>query len=367
MTFIRLVSTATAALVCLAGTAMAQDYPPYPEQRPLSPGRQGPIAEGMENTPNGGRPEINSVDDMLEVSGYTAPLAIRYATLAALQADGEWGTTLFYRCKNTPGGTALNAPYPQPLEVFDGVYSIGNHANNIWAIETSDGIILLDTLGSEADAHAFIVGNMMRLGLDPEDIALILVSHGHGDHTGGVNYLRELSGARIAMPQIEWEPLAERGAMPEMAEGDFYLTDGMEITVGDRTLTAVMTPGHTPGTISLIIPVTWNGEAHMATYGGGQGSPNDIPRLIQFRDSLDHLSAYHELMGVDVLMSNHTIGDDGLTRIAQMVEDPSVNPYIVGKESVANYHEMWQSCLTADVHQRLYDGQEVSLDDLIRE
>ncbi len=341
----------------MASAVVAQDIPPYPGQEPLSEGRQGPFVEGMQDSPNGGRPEINTVEEMLEVSGYTAPGAIRYATLAAEAAAGEWGPTLFYRCKNTPGGTALNAAYPVPLEVFDGVYSIGNDANNVWAIESSEGIILLDTLRSEGEAYAFIVGNMMRLGLDPQDIEIILVSHGHGDHTGGVEYLRELTGARIGMAQADWEASLENGGMPEMADGDFYVTDGMEITLGDRTLTAVLTPGHTPGTISLLFPVSWNGEEHMATYAGGQGSPGTIPQLVQFRTSLDHLSIYNQRMGADVILSNHTIGDDGLTRIAEMAANPSTNPYIVGREAVIGYHESWRACLSADIEQLLHDGE----------
>ena len=153
-----------------------------------------------------------------------------------------------------------------------------------------------------------------------------------------------------------WDPAAAEGAMPAMSEGDFYVTDGQEITLGDRTLTAVFTPGHTPGTISLLFPVTWNGEAHVASYAGGQGSPDAVPELVQFRTSLDHLGVYNDLMQADVVLSNHTVGDDGLSKIARMAADPSVNPYVVGREAVIGYHEMWRACLSADIEQRVHDG-----------
>lgn len=344
-----------AALTGLSANLAAQEFPPYPEQQPLSESRQGPIAEGQEDSPNGGRPQINSVEEMLEVSGYTSPGALKYAALAAEASDGIWGVTSFYRCKNTPGGTALNAPYPVPLEVFDGVYSIGDDANNIWAIETSEGIILLDALGDEESAHAFINGNMLRLGLDPKDIKLILISHGHGDHTGGLKYMRELTGAPIGYGAGDYDAADEN--LPEWAEGDFLIEDGQQITLGDFTMTAIATPGHTPGTTSFIFPVTWNGEEHVASYFGGQGSPSSVPDLVEFRSSIDKMSIYNDLMQADVVISNHTVGDDGLTKIAQMAADPSVNPYIVGRDAVTGYHEMWRACLSADIDQKTADGE----------
>lgn len=213
-------TTSVAAILAMAASAMAQDFPPYPEQAPISPERQGIIAEGKENAPDGGRPEINTVEEMLEMSGYTAPGAIKYAALAANAADGQWGAANYYHCKNTPGGTALNAPYPVPLEVFDGVYSIGDDANNIWAIE------------------------------------IIVISHGHGDHTGGLAYMKELTGARIAMSKADWDLSLANGDVPEMADGDFFIEDGMTISLGDRSMNALLTPGHAPGTVSLMIPVT---------------------------------------------------------------------------------------------------------------
>ncbi|NDV00500.1 hypothetical protein [Pseudoroseicyclus tamaricis] len=135
------------ATLALQGTlGFAQDdIPPYPENTPLSPQRPGDVWEGHEDTPNGGRPEINTVEEMVETSGYTAPAALEYASLAAVAADGNRVPTLFYQCKNPHGGTALNAEYRVPLGVFDNVYSIGNDANTIWAFDTSEGIILLDT------------------------------------------------------------------------------------------------------------------------------------------------------------------------------------------------------------------------------
>lgn len=68
---------------------------------------------------------------------------------------------------------------------------------------------------------------------------------------------------------------------------------------------------------------------------------------------------YNDVMGADVLMSNHAIGDDGLTKIAAMAADPSTNAYVVGREAVIGYYEAWRGCLSADIEQMMHNGQEL--------
>jgi metallo-beta-lactamase class B len=304
---------------------------------------------------NGGRPEIRSVAEMRQVAGYTAPGARAYADLAAEAGARDWPVTLYYRCQAVRERRPLQAPAPRPMEVFDRVYSIGNAENNIWAIDTDEGIILLDTLSSEDDARDVIVANMRVLGLDPARIRIILITHNHFDHFGGAAYLKALSGARIGMSQADWTTPPTRGALPIKTADDFYIEDGQAITLGGRTLTALLTPGHTPGTISLLFPVTDRGRPHMASLFGGQGSPRDIASLMQFRHSLDHFADYTDRMQADVVLSNHTVGDDGLTRIDALTRrgpgDP--NPYVVGREGVVRYDAEWRNCLSADIDQAI--------------
>ncbi|SER88858.1 MBL fold metallo-hydrolase [Sphingobium sp. YR768] len=301
--------------------------------------------------PNGGRPEIHNVKEMREAGGYSAPGARAYADMAAEAGGQLWPVTLYYRCQALRERRPLKAPAPKPIEVFDKVYSIGTAENNIWAIDTKDGIILLDTLTTEADAKNVIVANMRALGLDPRRIRIILITHNHLDHFGGAAYLKALSGARIGMSREDWEGDPKWGKLPVKAGEDFFLTDGQQVTLGDRTLTVLMTPGHTPGTISLLFPVTDKGMPHMASLFGGQGSPRDVASLLEFRRSLNHFADYTDLMQADVVLSNHTVGDDGLTRVTALANrkagDP--NPYVVGREGVVRYDAEWRMCLSADI------------------
>ena len=79
---------------------------------------------------------------------------------------------------------------------------------------------------------------------------------------------------------------------------------------------------------------------------------------------MDHIQTYNSLLNADVVKSNHTIGDDGLTKIAAMADDPSSNSYVVGRESVIGYYESWRNCRSADIEQMLHDGQTVDPSDL---
>lgn len=346
-------------LTCgFATLVMAPAISQVPPKRTISPDRQGKVDAARANSPNGGRPEIRNREDMERMSGYTAPGAKVYAALAADASNGLWPVTLYYRCKNTPGGTSINAPMPQPMEVFDGVYSIGDDSNNIWAIDTPEGIILLDALTTEADARNVIVANMERLKLDPKRIRYILITHNHLDHFGGAAYLKSISGARIAASQADWEGKSSYGTMPPKQADDFYLNDGQQITLGGRTLTVVLTPGHTPGTISLVFPVSDRGAPHVASLFGGQGSPKSVPALMQFRQSLDRFADVTDRMQADVVLSNHTVGDDGLTRISQLAKRKpgEPNPYVVGREGVIRYGALWQACLSADIDQLTWNA-----------
>ncbi|MFO1247654.1 MAG: MBL fold metallo-hydrolase [Alphaproteobacteria bacterium] len=84
-----------------------------------------------------------------------------------------------------------------PTKLFDNLYSVGQNEVSAQALVTSGGIILFDTLSSEDEARNILVPNMIALGLKPQDIKYVVISHEHGDHYGGAPYLQKTYGAKV--------------------------------------------------------------------------------------------------------------------------------------------------------------------------
>jgi metallo-beta-lactamase class B len=92
----------------------------------------------------------------------------------------------------------------EPVKVSDNLYFVGEKEYSAWAVTTSEGIILLDTIWAYS-VEDEIVGGLKKLGLDPAQIKYALVTHGHIDHVGGARYLQDHFGTRIIMSAADWD------------------------------------------------------------------------------------------------------------------------------------------------------------------
>src|ERR1700722_10477 len=159
--------------------------------------------------------------------------------------------------------------YAEPAKVFDNLYWVGSKVHSSWAIKTSAGIILIDTLFNYA-AEPEIVEGLKKLGLDPATIKYVIVTHGHGDHDEGAKLLQDKFGTHVIMGAPDWDSIIKANNMPGgVPKRDMIATDGQKLTLGDETVTIILTPGHTPGTLSMIFPVKDNGKTLMVAYSGG--------------------------------------------------------------------------------------------------
>src|SRR4051812_48761113 len=159
-----------------------------------------------------------------------------------------------------PGGGPRAVPdratwYAKPARMFDNLYWVGTKVHSAWALQTSGGIILIDTLYDYA-VQPEILDGFKTLGLDPARIKYVIVSHAHGDHDEGARLLQDRYGAHVVMGAADWDTIENSTNMPGGApRRDMVAADGQKIKVGDTSVTIVTTPGHTPGTLSLIFPV----------------------------------------------------------------------------------------------------------------
>ena len=169
-----------------------------------------------------------------------------------------------------PGPPPRSEWHAEPVKVFDNLYFVGQTEYSAWAVTTSAGIILVDALW-DFSVEDEVVGGLQTLGLDPRAIKYVIVSHGHADHAGGAGYLQRRFGAHVILSAADWD-LLERDTSPwPKPRRDLIATDGEKLTLGDTTLRLYLTPGHTPGTISTLIPVTDHGQRHLVAEWGGTG------------------------------------------------------------------------------------------------
>jgi metallo-beta-lactamase class B len=315
-----------------------------------------------------------------------APVTPESLVAAAKRAAGQDYAGTFLRICVAPenlgagraggaGRGAANAPasrtipdratwHAQPYKVFDNLFFIGTRIHSAWALTTSDGIIVIDTLFDYAIEQEMVEG-LTKLGLNPREIKYVLISHAHGDHDQGAALLQSRYGAKVVMGAADWDSTLQR---PATAAGGVPKRDtavgleGRKITLGDTTVDVIATPGHTPGTLSFFFPVKDAGRTLTVAYSGGTAF--NIPRQAQafavYRDSQRKMVEIADAAGATVLMSNHTEFDRAYdrVRIAQLPRGPGEkHPYETDTATVQRYFEMTGTCAEA---QRLL-SQEANL------
>lgn len=214
-----------------------------------------------------------------------------------------------------------------PSKLFDNFYYVGRTDVGAWVLKTSDGLILFDTLYNVGEVESIILPGMRKLGLDPAQIKYVIVSHAHRDHAGGMPYFRS-KGTLILMGGQDW--IAIGGAPNEQS----IIKDGQILKLGDTSVKLILIPGHTPGTIASIFPVTENGKRHVVMLEGGMGS---VP----------HMKDEIRKNGVDVFLNPHLAFSDsvawGYVTRPEM-RHPGHNDLVVGAPAIERFFEMQEIC-----------------------
>ena len=244
--------------------------------------------------------------------------------------------------------------YGRPYKVFDNLYFIGTRIHSAWALTTSDGIIVIDTLFDYA-IEAEMVEGMTALGLDPRTIRYVLISHAHGDHDQGAALLQSRYGAKIVMGEADWSSTLQRAAT---APGGVPKRDvavgpgGLKLRLGDTTVDVIATPGHTPGTLSYFFPVKDGGRTLTVAYSGGTAFnfARRAENFAVYRDSQRKMVEVAAAAGATILMTNHTEFDRAYdrVRIAQLPRAAAEkHPYETDTATVLRYFEMAGNCAEA--------------------
>jgi metallo-beta-lactamase class B len=133
----------------------------------------------------------------------------------------------------------------EPFRVVGPIYYVGAAGVSAFLITSSQGAILLD--GGLPETAPQIAANVTKLGFNVRDIRFLLNSHAHFDHAGGLAELKRVSGAKLVASKGDAPALRSGHAGIPAVAVDRVIGDRETLTVGDTTLQAVMTPGHTKG------------------------------------------------------------------------------------------------------------------------
>jgi metallo-beta-lactamase class B len=254
-----------------------------------------------------------------------------------------------------------NASVLEPVRLFDNLYALGNSEATVYAITTSQGIILIDS-GYADQADTVIAAGLRKLGLDPANVKYILLGHGHGDHFGGAQYFQEHYGTKVGTTAADWDVIHPANPPANQAPAsapkrDLVLSEGQAVTLGDQSVSLVAIPGHTPGSLAFIFRVSDGGTTHTVGLFGGTILTVDritTPGLQQYVQSIDHYLSVAKAMKVDVEVQNHPIFDNTPARLATLRartgRDP--HPFVMGTDRYVKFWSVVSECIQAEVARR---------------
>ncbi|OFW32844.1 MAG: hypothetical protein A3G76_05975, partial [Acidobacteria bacterium RIFCSPLOWO2_12_FULL_65_11] len=258
-----------------------------------------------------------------------------------------------------------NAPELEPMKIFDNVYAVGNSETTVYAVTTTDGILLFDS-GYANRVESVVVPGLRQLGLDPARVKLIALGHGHADHFGGSKYFQDTYSTRIASTAADWDLIAPPNppATPNPNQAnqarprrDMVVAEGQPIRFGDLTVTLVEIPGHTRGSLAFIFPVKDRGATRIAGLFGGTILAVDRITTDGLKQYVASIARYVETakkMNVEVEFQNHPIFDGTPEKIAKLktlktTTPGDANPYIVGNDRYARMWNIVSECIQAEI------------------
>lgn len=230
-------------------------------------------------------------------------------------------------------GETWTTPF-QPFKIAERLYYVGSADPTAYLIDTGAGLILLDVGYTPFEPE--VIKNIKALGFDPKNIRIVLNSHAHLDHSGGIAALKHDTGAKLHA-MVGDAAILEAGGKGDADVGDKagfppvkvdrVLKDGDTVSLGKVTLTAHLTPGHSPGCTTWTMPAQVDGKTVTATFICSltilPGVPMDRARQAQWRTTYSKLEA----MPCDLFLASHQSFYDGVRKRAAMAPGQP-NPFL---------------------------------------
>ncbi len=259
--------------------------------------------------------------------------------------------------------------YTDPVKVFDNLYYVGGSRDdnfNVWAVTTSEGIILINS-GQDYNVEELIVNGLEKLGLDPGRIKYVIVNEGEPQFYGGSKLLQDRYEARVLISEADWDVIARSNVPAETKpRKDMVITDAQELTLGDVTVSLYVTPGHTPGSVSLLIsPLKDGNQRHVGSVVGGRGAggsqlqngvryyPTEVESMRLWSTSLKRFKSLAESAGADAFLSLHHSWDKTLDKLhALNFRQPGDSHTLVSETATGRYLTVVSECMDAQLSWR---------------
>lgn len=231
----------------------------------------------------------------------------------------------------------------EPFKIWGNLYYVGDKKVCMHLVDTGDGLILFDS----GYSHNFdsLISSVKKLGFSPYNIKYVIHSHGHFDHFGGGNRLRNIYGAKIFMSKVDTELLKE---MPERALmhlgpdkndnicwPDKTIADGDIIELGNTKIRCTSAPGHTLGTMAFFFEATDGVKNYKVGYLGGVGFLSIFKEFCrqynlaedmckQLENTVKKLK--HE--DVEIVLGNHPNHNCLVEKREYIIKNPGTNPFV---------------------------------------
>jgi metallo-beta-lactamase class B len=264
-------------------------------------------------------------------------ISIVTAGAAIAQAPAQPNATPAAGTQNAPN--SMKAPYP-PFHIIGNIYYIGSAGLACYLIKTSEGEILLDS--GYPDMASQIEGNVQQLGFKLSDVKILINSHAHIDHGGGMGQLKTDTGAKL-VAMAEDAPYFENGGHNDVLFGDRspfpavhvdrVIHDGDQVKLGDTELTAHLMPGHTPGNTTWTMVVQDGGKSYDTVFFGiVTPFPNTVltstPVYPNVGADWAKTMALLPTLKCEVFLASNGSFYDMVKKHDAMLQNPEPNPFI---------------------------------------
>ncbi len=260
-----------------------------------------------------------------------------------------------------------------PVHIHGNTYYVGTAGLSAILIRGSEGAILLD--GTLATAAPLVEANIRSLGVRMDEVKLILNSHAHFDHAGGIAALKQSSGARVAASPSSAQALRLGHAVADDPQAGYIdgakwppvhrvddVRDGETLRIGNLAVTAHFTPGHAPGSTTwtwrsceadVCVDVVYADSLNAIAAPGFRflDAPNHADLVTSFRQSIRTLSE----LPCDILITVHPEYFALDSRTQRQRDDPAVNPFIE-RDACRNLARRFDAVLDARIESERGDA-----------